>query len=331
MSPEPVRLLDQADLPEAERSALDAGRAIPPVDYDVASGEARFRARLAALAAAGAAAGAAGAAAGPTLRAGAKGLLAKVGFKVFLGLAVGGAFTGGVLVGKQLSRPSVDPPSVPIQAPAVIHAPVPALVPAPVLAAPAATEPRQAQAPDPTPVQAPAPDSTSVASLHRETPHLAKSRTAMAPSKKTLSADNPQPEDPTTIDAPQSAPSLAPTTTAAAAGAPAEAHVAAPPTPAPPPQTAAPAQPAAPEPLSEIRAVALAGGLVDRDPEAALALLEKTGRAYPNGYFLEERQALTVLALDGAGHHSAARQAAQVFLRTYPNGPFSDRIRERAP
>ena len=328
MSPEPVRLLDQADLPEGERSALDAGRAIPPVDYDVASGEARFRARLAALAAVGAAAGAAGAAAGPTLRGGAKGLLAKVGIKVFLGLAVGGVFAGGVLVGRQLSRPSADTPSVPVQAPAASHALVPSVVSAPVL--PSAAEAPQPQAPDPTAVQAHAPDSTSVASLHRDTPHVAKSRTATATPKKALSTDSSPPEGPTTFDGQQTAPGPGPTTAAAAAATP-ETHPAAPPTPAPdPPQTTATPQPAAPEPLSEIRAVALARGLVDRDPEAALALLEKTGRAYPNGYFLEERQALTVMALDGAGHHSAARQAAQLFLRTYPNGPFSDRIRERA-
>ncbi|HEX4448788.1 MAG TPA: hypothetical protein VH044_18725, partial [Polyangiaceae bacterium] len=118
-------------------------------------------------------------------------------------------------------------------------------------------------------------------------------------------------------------------TGATAAAAPDSSPVAQPPASAPPPPATAPSPqpPPPPAPLSEIRAVALARGLVDRDPEAALALLEKTARAYPAGYFLEERQALTVMALDRAGHRSAAREAAHVFLRAYPNGPFSDRVR----
>jgi outer membrane protein assembly factor BamD (BamD/ComL family) len=85
--------------------------------------------------------------------------------------------------------------------------------------------------------------------------------------------------------------------------------------------------------LSEVRAVALARTLVERDPDAALELLEKTRREHPTGYFVEERQALTVLALSRAGQQSAAREHAAAFLRGYPNGPFSDRVRavERAP
>ncbi len=73
--------------------------------------------------------------------------------------------------------------------------------------------------------------------------------------------------------------------------------------------------------------MALARSLVERDPDAALELLEKLRHDHPSGYFVEERQALIVLALSRAGHQSAAREQAAAFLRAYPNGPFSDRVR----
>jgi hypothetical protein len=73
--------------------------------------------------------------------------------------------------------------------------------------------------------------------------------------------------------------------------------------------------------------VAVARNLVDRDPEAALTVLERLRTDYPHGYFAEERQALTVLALSGAGRTGAAREQAAAFLRAYPNGPYSDRVR----
>jgi hypothetical protein len=80
-------------------------------------------------------------------------------------------------------------------------------------------------------------------------------------------------------------------------------------------------------PLSEVAAIAMAKDLVERDPKAALKVLDDLRRNHPRGYFVEERQALTVLALAGAGQTAAARQQAQAFLRVFPNGPFSDRVR----
>jgi outer membrane protein assembly factor BamD (BamD/ComL family) len=79
--------------------------------------------------------------------------------------------------------------------------------------------------------------------------------------------------------------------------------------------------------LGELRAIAAARNLVDRDPDAALAALEAIRRDHPNGYFVEERQALTILALAGAGKTAAARTQAADFLRAHPNGPYSDRMR----
>src|SRR4051812_13472206 len=97
MSFEPIRLLEQADASDAERVVLLAGRSCAPVDYDVAAGEARFRANLAALAAASVATGAVGAAGAPGTMTGAKALFAKLGVKIFLGL-LGSATMGVVAV-----------------------------------------------------------------------------------------------------------------------------------------------------------------------------------------------------------------------------------------
>ena len=63
------------------------------------------------------------------------------------------------------------------------------------------------------------------------------------------------------------------------------------------------------------------------DPKEALELLETTGRTYPKGYFVEERRALTVLALFASGKRVQARKKALAFLRDYPNGPLTDRVR----
>jgi len=95
------------------------------------------------------------------------------------------------------------------------------------------------------------------------------------------------------------------------------------PIPAPPEIPRAPAT----DSLAELRAVALARSLLDRDPEGALRVLDKLRRDHATGYFAQERQALTVLALAGAGQSVAARQHAAAFLAAYPNGPLSDRVR----
>jgi len=92
-----------------------------------------------------------------------------------------------------------------------------------------------------------------------------------------------------------------------------------------------PRQAEATDSLSELRAIAVARNLLDRDPEAALGVIDKLRRDYPRGYFVEEREALAVLALARAGQTGAARQQAAAFLRVFPNGPFSDRVRAVLP
>jgi hypothetical protein len=98
----------------------------------------------------------------------------------------------------------------------------------------------------------------------------------------------------------------------------------------PPPLPATASAPPAPQPpqqLNELQTIAVARGLVDRDPEAALRLLDQLRRQQPHGYFDQERDALTVLALARSGQSSAAHDKARAFLRAYPNGPLSDRVR----
>lgn len=77
----------------------------------------------------------------------------------------------------------------------------------------------------------------------------------------------------------------------------------------------------------EMRAIARSRRLLASDPEEALTLLEKTGQSYPNGYFVEERRALTIFALVAVGQKARAKTQAELFLRDYPNGPFTNQVR----
>jgi hypothetical protein len=98
-----------------------------------------------------------------------------------------------------------------------------------------------------------------------------------------------------------------------------------------PPRADAPSEPQPSDsarPLGELQGIAIARDLVARDPSASLAVLDRLRREHPNGYFVEEREALTVLALAGDGQQAAARQRASAFLHVFPNGPFSEQVRE---
>jgi hypothetical protein len=317
MSSEPIRLLEGVDASDVERSLLRAGRSVAPVEYDVTAGAARFRTQLAALAAAGAVTAGAGVS-GANVAVRGKALLAKLAFKVVLGLMAGGVFAGaGVVAGMHLARTSERREAAPPPKADAIGVTVPATarlpsseepVGAPPAVAPAALSPETHSAP-----LAP-PRSTRDSARHP----------GPAPTHAQGSTTGPEHGD--EVDDVAGAANPAP-----------PAGVSGPPVPAPPvavPQPVQPPlsvpQPAAQKPtdlLSEVRAVALARTLVERDPEAALELLDKTRREHPGGYFVEERQALIVVALSRSGRQAAAREQAAAFLRAYPNGPFSDRVR----
>jgi len=324
MNPGPVRLLEGGHASDSERSLLRAGRSSAPVAYDVAAGAARFRNELATIAAAGAITAGAGAVRGSGVTVRGKAVLTKLAFKVVLGVMAGGVFAGaGVLAGVHMARTSVHGEAAPPKV-SVLPGKTGAIAPAPPVEAPPSPVPAgpPAAAAAATPLS---PMRPPIASTHaaRET---ARRSAGMA---RTAASSMGNPEDRDVVDEARPAvkaeatvaPSVAPSLASARAEPP---PPAAPPSP-PPVEPTATRQPAGL--LNEVRAVAQARELVERDPEAALDLLEKTRREHPTGYFLEERQALTVLALSRAGHSSAAREQAAAFLRAYPNGPFSDRVR----
>ncbi len=312
MSFEPIRLIEQTDVSDVERSLLRAGRAGAPVEYDVAAGAARLRAQLAALGAAGALATAAGAASRPGASAGVKALFAKVAFKIFLGLVVGAAFGGaGVVAGMHLAKTGTHVASVP-SLPKGDVAPS-AAPPGTAISSdgPVTLPPSMASASADVPAQhdprrhPPVPDAPTLRGTGRRTcpaVRVHRSRPREGPGHRR--------------SAPHALLSVANDAT--------DAHATPqpPPTPTPPVETVQPPAPPPSDSLSEIRAVALARDLVERDPEDALSLLEKTRREHPAGYFVEEREALTVLALSRSGHTSAARQQGATFLRTYPKRPL---------
>jgi hypothetical protein len=77
----------------------------------------------------------------------------------------------------------------------------------------------------------------------------------------------------------------------------------------------------------ELHDVERARAWLRSDPHAALDLLNRVGREHPHGYFVEERLALTILALAATGQHDLAESRAASFLQAYPKSPFADRVR----
>lgn len=63
------------------------------------------------------------------------------------------------------------------------------------------------------------------------------------------------------------------------------------------------------------------------DPARALALIHEAGQRFPGGSLSEERQAFEALALDRLGRATEAKALAERFLRRYPNGSFSARMK----
>ncbi len=77
----------------------------------------------------------------------------------------------------------------------------------------------------------------------------------------------------------------------------------------------------------ETRGLALVQqALRDERPDDALALLTAQERSFPGGTLQAERAAARVLALCSARRVPAARAAAELFLRSYPDSPLADRV-----
>lgn len=87
------------------------------------------------------------------------------------------------------------------------------------------------------------------------------------------------------------------------------------------------AEPAVDPLTQEMRMLANANNLLATDPERALAIARSGERNYPNSMFTEERRHIIILALVKLGRMQEARALAWPYLRQYPRGPFSERIR----
>jgi hypothetical protein len=79
--------------------------------------------------------------------------------------------------------------------------------------------------------------------------------------------------------------------------------------------------------IGELEGLARARRLTRQDPHAAVELLERLARAHPRGHFVEEREALLVMALSQAGQSGRASQLGAAFLRKYPASPLADSVR----
>jgi hypothetical protein len=300
VSQEPKRLVEGPELSDAERELLDAGRALAPVQYDVAAGAARFRAALEAAAAGGAAAGgAAGAAAGVGL-----------GLKLTLLLLVAAGVGLGALALRQAAPSAPDAPG---EAPVAVTV---SAAPALPISAVAKTQPGTVGQTQPRTVAKSQPGTVGqtqggtgrartkvVTVIRREEPRREAERRPPVPDEVAAEPEALEPEA-ATPEAATPAPVAGPA--AAAQDAPAPAPVA--------------------ESVDELRSIAGARRLLGPDPKAALALLERVARAHPRGFFVEERRALTVLALAALERDAAEAQGA-AFLRDYPRSPHAARVR----
>jgi RNA polymerase sigma-70 factor, ECF subfamily len=79
--------------------------------------------------------------------------------------------------------------------------------------------------------------------------------------------------------------------------------------------------------LREMGDVAAAGRALATDPARALALVQASEARVPAGYMGEERSYIAIMALFALGRRAEGRAGAERFLRAYPSGTFSDRIR----
>ncbi len=330
MTTEPIRLVDHVGLSGEERSLLEAGRSRPPFDYDVNRGFTRFQATLAAAALTTVAATSAKAGSGLFAR---SALLAKLGTKVLVTVAVAAGAATAIHFASVRRAPS------PARTASAVHSPTPAPKLIGAIATSASATSRDAPPTQPDAVGAP-PTTKSESGFpaapgeHHEAHRAKREGAPLAMSAEAApaipdidvhlddegSASAPSESVIDRAASPASPPTPTPVPTAKAAVVPK--------TPPAPPKRAVKPSPSVV--AAEIQGIAKARDLVSRDPRAALAVLSDLGKQYPNGYFVEERRALTILALAGAGDGAHAQSAATRFVRDYPEGPFTDRIRALA-
>jgi RNA polymerase sigma-70 factor (ECF subfamily) len=192
------------------------------------------------------------------------------------------------------------------------------------------------EAETPTTAQPAAPSGTPAVKVARERqPRAAQLRTqsalpspsASAPASTSLVAVDAHADS--TRDPADTAAAAAPAPTPRASDRRAEANA----TPAMEAAPRAPPKQNRPAPdreLAEMREIARAERLLAQDPQAALALTRSLQVGFPDGYFREERAYLEVMALHELGRTAEMRDKAAAFLRDYPAGLYSGRVRKAA-
>jgi len=77
----------------------------------------------------------------------------------------------------------------------------------------------------------------------------------------------------------------------------------------------------------EMGMLAVAQRVLKTDPERALRLARQGEQEFAGSMFTQERQQVLLLALIELGRIGEAKRLALPYLKRYPNGPFSDRLR----
>jgi hypothetical protein len=77
----------------------------------------------------------------------------------------------------------------------------------------------------------------------------------------------------------------------------------------------------------EMGMLAVAQRVLKSDPERALRLARQGEQEFAGSMFTQERQQVLLLALIELGRIDEAKRLALPYLKRYPNGPFSDRLR----
>lgn len=77
----------------------------------------------------------------------------------------------------------------------------------------------------------------------------------------------------------------------------------------------------------EMGMLAVAQKVLKTDPERALRLARQGEQEFAGSMFTQERQQVLLLALIELGRVSEAKRLALPYLKRYPNGPYSDRVR----
>ena len=167
----------------------------------------------------------------------------------------------------------------------------------------------------------------AVAYVSRDAAELAPAATVTTPSPSAPTPVLPSPPDPSTAGAPPDPPPVPPEEPPERAEpvAPAEPVKS---TPKPRPPRVALADVEEDTFAAELRLLAQGQAALNRDDHAAaLKIADQYQKTYPRGHFIEDRDALRVVALCGAASSKGAT-AARRFLRAYPNSIHATRIRD---